>query len=212
MVPSLKDWPERFQLEAALWRGGERLLAGLDEVGRGPLAGPVVAAAVILPSGLYIQGVDDSKRVAAPLRERLASRIRERAVTFGLGAASPREIDRLNILNATHLAMRRAVDRLVPAPEHVLVDGNSPAPLNCKQTAVVGGDGLVHCIACASILAKVLRDKLMRSLSVRYPAYGWSSNVGYATAEHELAMEEFGLTPHHRRSFGNKQLELDLGL
>lgn len=186
-------------------------LAGIDEVGRGPLAGPVVACAVIMPPDQRaIAGVDDSKQLGARERERLAVRIRERALAVGLGAASAREIDRINILNATTLAMQRALRSLGVAPDHVLVDGKPVRGLGVAHTAVVGGDGRCYAVACASIVAKVTRDRLMQALGRRYPAYGWEHNAGYATARHLAAIEAQGTTPHHRASFCVKQLTLDL--
>lgn len=184
----------------------------MDEAGRGPLAGPVFAAAVILPPKTFIHGVDDSKLLTAPVREKVAARIRERALAWAVGAASTREVDRLNILRASHVAMRRALARLRAAPEHVLVDG-LPVPglwRECECTAVVDGDQLCHSVACASILAKVCRDRLMRLLASRYPGYGWDTNAGYGTPEHREAIHTLGLTPHHRLSFGPLQLTLGL--
>jgi len=169
-----------------------------------------VAAAVVLPPGEFIEGADDSKRLTAPVRERLAEEIRRRALACGVGAASTREIDRLNILRATHLAMRRAVARLGIEPDHLLVDGLPVAELGEAQTAVVEGDHRVHSIACASILAKVTRDRLMRRLALRYPGYGWERNAGYGTREHREALERLGPTPHHRRSFAPVQLSFEL--
>jgi ribonuclease HII len=193
---------ELLSLERTLGEQGLRLLAGVDEVGRGPLAGPVVAAAVIMPPGLQLEGVDDSKRLTPRRREELAERILHAAVAVSAGAASCREIDRLNIRRATALALGRAVARLRPAPQHLLVDGLPVPELGSgTHTAVVGGDGKVHAIACASIVAKVLRDRLMDRLARRYPAYGWERNKGYGTPEHLAALHRFGLTPHHRRSF-----------
>ena len=192
------------------WSGLERqlrsargpLLAGMDEVGRGPLAGPVVACAVVLPADMRaIRGVDDSKKLTGEERERLATRIRERALSVGVGAASVREIDRINIYHAAVLAMRRALGRLRVTPDHVLVDGNPIRTLGVEHTAVVGGDACCHSIACASIVAKVTRDRLMRALARRYPAYHWNTNVGYGTPEHHAGLASHGLTPHHRRSF-----------
>jgi ribonuclease HII len=178
------------------------MIAGVDEVGRGPLAGPVVACAVIMPAGeRAIRGVDDSKLLTGEERERLASRIRLRAVAIGIGAASVHEIDRLNIYHAAVLAMRRAVRRLGVVPDHVLLDGNPIRTFGVEHTAVVGGDGCCHSIACASIIAKVTRDRLMRALAKRYPHYRWETNCGYGTAEHHAGLASFGLTPHHRRSF-----------
>jgi ribonuclease HII len=189
-------------MERELWGRGLGALAGVDEVGRGPLAGPVVAAAVILPRDCVIDGADDSKRLTATQREELADTIVRCAVCVRLGAASAREIDRINILRATGLAMRRAVGKLVPLPEHLLVDGLPMPELGLdRQTAVVGGDGEVLSIACASIVAKVYRDRLMCRLARRYPQYGWEHNKGYATPEHREAIFAHGPTPHHRRSF-----------
>lgn len=199
------------RLESELRRRYGPLLAGVDEVGRGPLAGPVVACAVIMPPPPHraIRGVDDSKRLQPLERERLAERIRAQALALALGAASVREIDRYNIYNATVLAVRRALARLPMRPDHVVVDGVPIRSLDCQHTAVVGGDSSCYSIACASIVAKVVRDYLMRCLACRHPGYGWERNAGYATAEHLVALDRLGRTPHHRRSF-RPQLELGL--
>jgi ribonuclease HII len=198
-------------MEQALWEQGVELIAGVDEVGRGPLAGPVLAAAVILPVGVGIRGVDDSKKLTAEKRESLILEIQQKALAIGVGAASSREIDRINILRASHLAMMRALRRLPVQPQHVFVDGLPIPNFSYQHSAVIDGDAKVHCIACASIVAKVIRDRLMRMLSVRYPVYNWSHNCGYSTADHRAAIIEAGLTPHHRRSFDfNQQLVLDL--
>jgi ribonuclease HII len=198
-------------LEREYWESGVQWVAGVDEVGRGPLAGPVLAAAVILPPDIAITGVDDSKRLPAARREALFHEIRAHALCIGVGAASTREIDRLNILQATYLAMKRAVGRLSISPERIIVDG-LPVPIfGEEQRAVIDGDANVHCVACASIIAKVIRDRLMDRLAPRYPLYHWEENAGYATAEHRSAIVQFGFTPHHRRSFElNNQLTLDL--
>lgn len=199
------------EVESALWQDGIEHVAGVDEAGRGPLAGPVMAAAVIMPKGVAIRGVDDCKRLTPDARERLFLEIREKALCYGVAAASPREIDRLNILRASHLAMRRALARLRVAPQHVLVDGLPVPDLGTHHTAIVDGDAKVHAIACASVLAKVVRDRLMSLLAGHYPGYGWDSNVGYATAQHRSAIVDLGLTPHHRRSFEwNTQITLEL--
>ncbi len=189
------------------------LIAGVDEVGRGPLAGPVVACACIMPPGeRAIRGVNDSKQLTAGERERLLVKIRERAVCISVGAASVREIDRLNIYHATVLAMRRALTRLGQRPHHVLIDGKPIRSLGIEHTAIVGGDDACYSIACASIVAKVTRDRLMHALAVRYPGYRWERNVGYATAAHLEGLGAVGLTPHHRRSFiPVRQLSLDFG-
>ena len=153
------------------------------------------------PDSRAIRGVDDSKKLDRVERERMASRIHERALSVGIGAASVREIDRINIYHAAVLAMRRALGRLRVTPDHVLVDGNPIRSLGVEHTAVVGGDACCHSIACASIVAKVTRDRVMRSLARRYPHYRWETNVGYGTAEHHAGLASHGLTPHHRRTF-----------
>ena len=183
-------------------------VAGVDEVGRGPLAGPVVAAAVILGDGVEIEGATDSKALTAKSRTGLAREIHARAAAVAIGAASAREIDRINILRATARAMNRALSRLAVVPDHVAVDGLPVRDLEWEHEAVVGGDAIVHSIACASIVAKVCRDRLMTRLAARYPEYGWERNMGYATREHRDAVRRCGLTPHHRTSFGLLQLEL----
>lgn len=178
------------------------LLAGVDEVGRGPIAGPVVACAVIMPPETRaIAGVDDSKRLTHDQRVRLAVKIRERAVAYALGAASVREIDRINIYQASVLAMRRALGRLKVTPNHVVIDGRVMRTLPIPHTAVVHGDARCFSIACASILAKVTRDLLMTRLAVRYPQYIWDHNAGYTTRAHVAGLTAHGITPHHRRSF-----------
>lgn len=185
-------------------------MAGVDEVGRGPLAGPVVAAAVVLAEGTTVDGAADSKALTPRMRTEIAKEIRARAAAVSLGAASAREIDRVNILRATTLAMNRALERLPAPPDHVVVDGLPVRDLAWEHEAVVGGDGLVHSVACASIVAKVCRDRLMTRLAARYPGYGWERNMGYATRDHRRAVGRAGLTPHHRTTFGSMQLELAL--
>lgn len=199
-------------IERKLWSQGIEVLAGIDEVGRGPLAGPVVAAAVVMPPNRKIRGVDDSKVLSAARREELVIEIRRRAIAIGIGAASCREIDRINILRATALAMSRAVRNLRRDPDHLLVDGLPVPELGLdRQTAVVDGDSLCHSIACASIVAKVCRDRLMQRLATRYPQYGWERNKGYGTPEHREALREHGFTRHHRLSFEPiEQLSLTL--
>jgi ribonuclease HII len=178
------------------------LIAGVDEVGRGSLAGPVVASAVIMPPGVRaIRGVDDSKRLTRKERERLCIRIRERAIAFAVGAASVREIDAINIYNASVMAMRRALARLAVHPDHVLVDGRRLRSLGVEHTAVIDGDAKCFNVACASILAKVTRDRLMARLAARYPGFAWASNCGYGTADHVKCLVERGPTLHHRRLF-----------
>jgi ribonuclease HII len=199
LVPRRKRWTT-IERDLRLEKGP--LLAGVDEVGRGPIAGPVVACAVIMPADARaIAGVDDSKRLTHAQRVRLASKIRERAVAFALGAASVREIDRINIYQASVLAMRRALDRLEVRPDHVVIDGRVMRTLPIPHTAVVHGDARCFSIACASILAKVTRDLLMTRLAVRYPQYIWDHNAGYTTREHVAGLTSYGITPHHRKSF-----------
>jgi ribonuclease HII len=215
LVPSLRR-------ERALWRAGARRVAGVDEVGVAPACGPVVAAAVIVrPFARQIPGVRDSKALSAAQRRRLATLIRQRALAVGVGAASVPEIDRLNIYRATHLAIRRALDRL-GGHDHVLLDGLAVAGFESEigpYEAIVDGDAQIYSIACASIVAKVVRDRLMGRLAERHPGYGWERNAGYATAEHRAAMAVLGVTAFHRRSFittrrvlqGVEQLGLGLG-
>jgi ribonuclease HII len=213
IVPTLK-------FERRLWREGLTRVVGVDEVGVAPTCGAVLAAAVIMrPNCHRIPGVRDSKTLSAAQRERLAPRIRARAVAIGVGAASVREIDQLNIYHATHLAMRRAIAR-VGEHEHVLVDGNRITGFEAlvgPYTNIVDGDAKVYSIACASVVAKFVRDRMMTLLAARYPGYGWERNQGYATLEHRRAIRRMGLTPFHRRSFlalqrtlAGDQVSLDL--
>lgn len=180
----------------------EGLLAGVDEVGRGPLVGAVVTAAVILDPSRPIAGLADSKKLSEAQRERLADQIRERALAWALGRAEPDEIDRLNVLQATMLAMQRAVLALPITPERVFIDGNRCPALPMPAQAIVKGDALVPAISAASILAKVVRDAEMRDLDARYPQYGFARHKGYPTAEHLAALTTWGPLPEHRRSFG----------
>lgn len=179
------------------------LIAGVDEAGRGPLAGPVCAAAVILNPAAVPAGLNDSKALTQAQRERLAPLIEARALAFGVAWASPAEIDALNILQATMLAMRRAVALLVPGPGLVLVDGNRiPEGLTAPARAVVGGDRTIAAISAASILAKVARDRLMLELDVAHPGYGFAQHKGYPTKAHLAALGQLGPCAQHRRSFG----------
>lgn len=178
------------------------LVAGVDEVGRGPLAGPVVAAAVILDPQRPIEGLADSKKLNERQRERLFEQIRERALHWALGRAEAGEIDRINILQASLLAMRRAVEALPLVPGLALVDGNRCPTLPCPARAVVGGDASEPAISAASILAKVTRDREMVALDSRFPGYGLARHKGYPTRVHLEALRELGVTPIHRRSFG----------
>ena len=201
-------------------RGCPGVVCGIDEAGRGPLAGPVVAAAVIIDRrrfrGALRRELDDSKALNREVREAcydaLLDYVRLGAAHMGVGAASAREIDRINILRASLVAMRRAVVSLGVAPDVALVDGNVAPPLPCPVKTVVQGDALSFSIAAASVVAKVTRDRIMRGLAQRYPGYGWETNVGYSTAEHGAAIRKLGVTPHHRRSFEPVRLALDGGL
>jgi len=177
------------------------LTAGVDEAGRGPLAGPVVAAAVILDPARPVVGLRDSKRLSAARRARLADEIRARALAWGLGSADPEEIDRLNILVATHLAMERALAALDRVPELVLIDGNRAPSIGIAMRTIVGGDATVASISAASILAKVARDELMVGIAARYPGYGFEVHKGYPTADHRRALACLGPTDIHRLSF-----------
>ncbi|MBP9904454.1 MAG: ribonuclease HII [Rhodoferax sp.] len=187
--------------QLALTWGTNGLIAGVDEAGRGPLAGPVVAAAVILDDLKPIAGLADSKMLTEKKRERLFDEIRARALCFSVAQASVDEIDKLNILQATLMAMRRAVEGLRLAPKLVLVDGNRLPSLPMRGEAVVKGDALVAAISAASILAKVTRDRLCLELDQQYPAYGFARHKGYGTAQHLAALKEQGACPQHRRSF-----------
>ena len=193
--------------ERVAW-AGELLLVGVDEAGRGPLAGPVVAAAVVFSPGCRaIRGLRDSKILPPPVRARLALRIRQQALCFGVGAASAHEIDRLNIRVATALAMRRAIrsllrrQELAAHPHCILIDGLPLPEIGYPHEAMVDGDALCQSVAAAAILAKTVRDRLMQRLAGRYPVYGWETNVGYGTPEHQVGLSLHGPTPHHRRTF-----------
>ena len=176
-------------------------VAGVDEVGRGSLAGPVLAAAVVLPEYVTITGLTDSKKLSAKRREELAKRIKNECVCYSIGSADSKEIDELNILQATMLAMTRAVESLKVKPDLVLVDGNRIPTLTVPAKAMVGGDGTVAEISAASIVAKVQRDAIMRVYSHYYPHYGFDANAGYGTKKHLEAIAIHGVTPIHRRSF-----------
>ncbi len=183
------------------YAGKDATICGVDEAGRGPWAGPVVAAAVVLDRGCVPPGLDDSKKLTPRRRAVLFDAIRA-AASVGVGIASVEEIDALNILRANDLAMLRAIGALQPAPEAALIDGNRVPPgLPCRARALVGGDGRSLSIAAASIIAKVTRDRIMGELAGAHPGYGWERNMGYGTAEHRAALIRLGVTPHHRRSF-----------
>ena len=188
---------------------GKNLICGVDEAGRGPLAGPVCAAAVIMPEGLIIESVNDSKKLTAKKREKLFDIIKNEAVCYSVAFASASEIDEITILNATHLAMTRAVEGLEKAPEVVLVDGNSLPKWYYNSEAIVKGDAVCHSIACASILAKVSRDRLMLLEAEKYPQYSFEKHKGYGTKVHTQAIKEYGPCPIHRKTFLKKILKTD---
>ncbi len=188
--------------ERELWGAGVERVAGVDEAGVGPLAGPIVAAAVIFPSGQGLEGVDDSKKLSAAQRDEREIEIRAAALAWAVVPVDPQEIDQLNIYQAGLLAMHRAVMGLAPAPQQVLVDGRGTIPdLPMDQESVIGGDAVCHAIAAASILAKCGRDRLMREYDAAYPGYGFAAHKGYPTAEHRDAIRRLGPSPIHRRSF-----------
>ena len=188
-------------LERAAIAQGYRRIAGVDEVGRGPLAGPVTAAAVILDLENVPVGLNDSKKLTGRKRSLLAQMIHEQA-TAAIAHASVEEIDDLNVLRASHLAMQRAVAALDPAPDYVLIDGNLvPAGLTIPARSIVKGDAKSVSISAASIVAKICRDRIMVDLAQQHPGYGWETNAGYPSKSHRLALQNLGVTPHHRRSF-----------
>lgn len=197
----MKTHPD-MQEEAAAYAQGYRCVCGIDEAGRGPLAGPVVAAAVVLPPGYELPGLNDSKQLTAKAREKLFDALmQDAAVCKCIARAEVEEIDRLNILRATHLAMRRAAEGLSPLPDFCLIDGLPVRDFPIPSRALVKGDARCLSIAAASILAKVTRDHLMQELHLSYPEYGWNRNAGYGTRAHMNAISQHGITPHHRRSF-----------
>lgn len=192
--------------EAEIRAQGFTAVCGIDEAGRGPLAGPVVAAAVILPEGIELPGVNDSKKLTEKKREVLFDFVKEHALAYGIGQASEQEIDTINILQATFLAMRRAVEALPIPADFALVDGNRIQGLDIPAETVIGGDGKVLSIAAASILAKVTRDRYMREMAQVYPEYGFEKHKGYGTKAHYAAIEQYGICPLHRKTFLKKIL------
>ena len=193
-----------WEIENSLYSETVQLICGVDEAGRGPLAGPVCAAAVILPRDLQIPGLTDSKKLTDKKRRELFPVIQEQAVAYGIGLASEQEIDEINILQATFLAMRRALDQLSVRPDLALIDGNRETDFGLPVKTVVKGDSLSANIAAASILAKVTRDDIMIQLSEQYPEYGFEIHKGYGTKAHYAALAEHGASPVHRRSFLKK--------
>ena len=195
---------DKLNFERELKQKGYNFVCGVDEVGRGPLAGPVVCAAVIMPLENIIEGVDDSKKLTAKKREKLDALIREKAIAYAICRIEPQVIDEINILEATKLCMKNAVESLSISPGFVLTDGNMTLDITIPQKSVIGGDAACYSIGAASIIAKVYRDKLMDEYAVQYPAYGFEKHKGYGTAAHIKAIKECGLCPIHRRSFTKK--------
>ncbi len=195
---------ELWKIENEIYDEGCKLLCGVDEAGRGPLAGPVCAAAVILPRGTEIEGLNDSKKLSEKKREELFERIKEKALSCAVAFATVEEIEEKNILNATFLAMNRAIAQLKPTPELALIDGNRDSGIRMKSRCIVKGDALCADIAAASILAKVTRDRYMTQMAERYPEYGFERHKGYGTKQHYEAIRAYGPSPIHRMSFLRK--------
>ncbi|MBQ6796967.1 MAG: ribonuclease HII [Clostridia bacterium] len=196
------DW---LLYERAAYEEGFLCVCGVDEAGRGPLAGPVCAAAVILPKNTIIDGNNDSKKLTEKKREALFDIIKEKAISYGIAFATHEEIDEINILQATYLAMRRAVEQLNIPPDLAMIDGNRiPPDLPCEARCIIKGDALSSSIACASVLAKVTRDRYMLEMSEKYPEYNFAKHKGYGTKEHIEALRKYGMCPIHRRSFLKK--------
>ena len=195
---------DKLYYESKLHERGIKYVCGVDEVGRGPFAGPVVCAAVIMPEGDIIEGVDDSKKLSAKMRQKLSELIRQKAVAWAICRVEPQVIDDINILQATRLCMKNAVESLEIKPDFVLTDGNMTLDIDIEQRSIVKGDAQCYCIGAASIIAKVYRDALMAEYAAVYPGYGFEKNAGYGTAAHIAAIKAQGLTPIHRRSFTGK--------
>lgn len=193
--------PDLWTIENEIYASGCRLLCGVDEAGRGPLAGPVCAAACILPQGTEIPGLNDSKKLSEKKREELYDMITEQAITFGIAFASVEEIESMNILNATYLAMNRAIEMLEPQAELALIDGNRNQAIQMPSRCIVKGDAQCADIAAASILAKVTRDRYMLDMAELYPQYAFEKHKGYGTALHYSLLREYGPSPIHRMSF-----------
>ncbi len=200
----MKDLDGLFALEKELHRKGYPLVCGVDEAGRGPLAGPVCAAAVILPENCDLPGLNDSKKLSEKKRETLYEQILEKATAYGIAFATVEEIEQINILSAALLAMNRAIAQLPQRPDMALIDGNTTRDIQVPAQSIVGGDGKCACIAAASILAKVTRDRLMLEMASLYPRYGFEKHKGYGTRLHYAALEECGPSPIHRMSFLKK--------
>jgi ribonuclease HII len=203
----MKHSDVNLDIERILWRQGIERIAGVDEAGRGPLAGPVVAAAVIFPAEFILEGVNDSKKCSAKQREELFPLIMEQAVSVGIGIVDHEEIDRINILQATILAMRKSLDNMNIQPEYSIIDGNSFAHESLRFQNIIGGDAKSFTIAAASIIAKVTRDRLMCELDIRFPHYGFARHKGYGTQQHIEAIRTYGLCEVHRKSFHPSSLQ-----
>lgn len=191
-------------IDLTYFEKGYKLIAGVDEAGRGPLAGPVVAAAVILPVNYYNELINDSKKLSPRQRAEVFEIIKSESVCWTFSVVSQNTIDKINILNATLLAMRNSSQKLKPKPEIILIDGNKKFQSNIETISIIKGDSLSQSIAAASIVAKVIRDKIMERLDIAYPQYNWKKNKGYPTSEHFRAIEKFGVSPIHRKSFLKK--------
>ena len=202
----LERLEEILTYEKGCWEAGYELVAGIDEVGRGPLAGPVVAAAVILPKGCKIEGVNDSKKLSAKKREELYDVILEKAVSYGIGVVSNERIDEINILQATYEAMREALSQLKPRADYILADAVTIPMVSTPQRGIIKGDAKSMSIGAASIVAKVYRDRMMTEMDKLYPGYGFASNVGYGSQEHMEGIKRLGITPIHRKTFLKKFL------
>lgn len=200
---------DTLMFEKTAYNNGFTFVAGIDEAGRGPLAGPVMAAAVILPAGLSIVGVDDSKKLTPDKREKLFKIIMEQALSIGVGIIGPAEIDQINILQATRRAMLTAVHQLSTQPDYLLIDGISTIDSSVPQKTIKKGDSLSHSIAAASIIAKVTRDRFMIEMDVKYPGYGFAGHKGYGSAAHLEAIRKIGPSPIHRLTFGGVKEHVD---
>lgn len=195
---------DKFLYERELTERGFKYVCGVDEVGRGPLAGPVVCAAVIMRADGIVEGVDDSKKLTAKKREKLSALIKQNAIAWAICRVEPQTIDEINILQATRLCMKNAVESLSVRPDFVLTDGNMTLDISIPQQSVVGGDAVCYSIGSASIIAKVYRDEVMDEYAAEYPVYAFEKNKGYGTAAHISAIKECGICPIHRRSFTTK--------
>jgi ribonuclease HII len=206
----MKHSQVNLEKERTLWAQNIRHVAGVDEAGRGPLAGPVVAAAVIFPKEFVLDGVDDSKKLSARKRDELFMMISQQAMSIGIGIIDHKEIDRINILQATHAAMRKALEDLTIKPDYVLVDGNTFNHDTLRFQNIIGGDAKSFTIAAASIIAKVTRDRLMCELDICFPQYGFARHKGYGTPQHIEAIRTFGICEIHRKSFHPSSLQGEL--